>query len=70
MTKEVLKKVQALKSENGILTGGFYTLSTDQKRKLKGGIKDKGSNLNCVCDPSGANTFQCGGGNGQICKQF
>ncbi|MCT2406850.1 hypothetical protein NZD88_04675 [Chryseobacterium antibioticum] len=37
MKRDALKKVPALKSENGALTGGFSSLSIDQMRKLKGG---------------------------------
>mgnify|MGYP003618837725 FL=1 len=38
MKKNFSNKIPELKSENGILSGGFSSLSTEQKRKIKGGL--------------------------------
>ncbi|ERJ80652.1 hypothetical protein HMPREF0653_00306 [Prevotella disiens JCM 6334 = ATCC 29426] len=47
--------------ENGVLDGGFATLTDSQLLKLKGGGSDSTSGNNCQCN--GANNCQCGGNN-------
>ena len=47
-----MNKLARLSSENGILKGGFTTLTITQMTKLKGGSGDSGVNYctnNCTC---------------------
>lgn len=58
---ENLNKLSKLSNEEGILHGGFATLTTSQLIKLKGGGSGSGSVDNCQCH--GANNCQCKGNN-------
>ncbi|MDR2206112.1 MAG: hypothetical protein LBE36_08155 [Flavobacteriaceae bacterium] len=62
MKKNVLKEVPTLKSGNGTLTGGFSTLSIEQKRKLKGGRLY--SNTDCT------NELDCTQGSHERCSNL
>ncbi len=58
---EILSKLTKLTLENGVLDGGFATLTDSQLLKLKGGGSDSTSGNNCQCN--GANNCQYGGNN-------
>lgn len=45
--KKKLNKVPKLKTENGILSGGFASLDAYQMNKIKGGIAPADANASC-----------------------
>jgi len=58
---ETLNKLTKLSKEEGLLKGGFATLSVSQISKLKGGGSgDNGTNTNCMCN---GNNCKCNGNN-------
>ncbi|GAA3724405.1 MULTISPECIES: hypothetical protein [Flavobacterium] len=56
--KKRLKKIPGLKTENGLLVGGFASLDVSQMNKIRGGKQAPESNV--VCDNKG----NCNGDNG------
>lgn len=59
--KKQFKKVLKLKTENGILSGGFASLNEFQMNKIRGGKQAPGNNV--VCDNKGS----CGAGDNGAC---
>jgi hypothetical protein len=59
--KKQFKKIPKLKTENGILSGGFASLDDSQMNKIRGGKQAPDSNV--VCDNKGT----CGGGDNGAC---